>query len=308
MKRCSLIGLFVLASMAPAQDMPLSQVLIPGEGWKAVDVKIDGHPLSVFAVTTDRKGDLLVSGRLGVLRLTKDGFEKVAKLGPGFVPQICSSPDGSLYAIEVDNKSVNPSLYRLAPATEAKKIVNGAIHVAFSPKGDIYYTAEDPTIGIQFVYPRGTIPTSLYRVGRANPLIQNIGSAARLGFWRDGGTLVVGDPSGDKLTVYRVGKEGTLDAKEGYYTLRTRGRETSNVSALTLDTDGRLFAATTLGVQVFDPTGRMCGVIPPPPKRLSVWGLAFAGPGRDQLYIVCDGKLFVRKTKVKGFVTAAKKP
>jgi len=74
-------------------------------------------------------------------------------------------------------------------------------------------------------------------------------------FWKDGGTLVVGDEDGDKLYAYRVGKDGGLDAKEGYYTLRRRDREPSGVKALTLDTDGRLYAATALGVQVFDPTG-----------------------------------------------------
>ena len=123
-------------------------------------------------------------------------------------------------------------------------------------------------------------------------------------FWRDGGTLVMGDAEKDRLVTYRIGKT-KLDAAEGYYALRTRPREPSGVKALAVETADRLYAATALGVQVFDPTGRLCGVIEPP-RHAPVTALAFAGPALDQLYVICDGKLFSRKTKAKGFVP--KKP
>ena len=285
-------------------DMPLSQVLIPGEGWHEVEVEIKGNPIGMRAVTVDGEGNLLIAHKKAVWALKKGGPEQVAKCGSGLVTAICRSPEGTLYTIEYHERSPWFTLYRLAPAEEAKKIVDGAMDVAISQNGDIYYPAEDPSI-MQFGH-SPNVKRSLYRVGRVKPVVRDIGSAAGLAFWRDGGTLVVGDSDGDKLNTYRVGKDGSLDAKEGYYTLRTRGREPSRVSALTLDTEGRLYAATSEGVQVFDPTGRMCGVINAP-ARAAVTALAFAGPARDQMYVVCDDKLYARKTKVKGFIPAAKK-
>ena len=56
MKRWGVIVLFVLTATMSAQDMPLSQVLIEGEGWKHVVIK--GW---VRCLTTDGDGNPLVA-------------------------------------------------------------------------------------------------------------------------------------------------------------------------------------------------------------------------------------------------------
>src|SRR5258705_13997857 len=100
---------------------------------------------------------------------------------------------------------------------------------------------------------------AVFLVGRDKPVAADVGDPSGLAFWKDGGTLVVGDAAGKHLYAFRVKDDGTLDAKEKYYTLRVRPKEPSGVKALVLDADRRLYAATNLGVQVFDPTGRTCG-------------------------------------------------
>jgi hypothetical protein len=42
-----------------------------------------------------------------------------------------------------------------------------------------------------------------------------------------------------------------------------RGAKSVAVGGLATDRDGRIYAATEIGVQVFDPTGRLCGVLTP---------------------------------------------
>ena len=58
---------------------------------------------------------------------------------------------------------------------------------------------------------------------------------------------------------------------------------------------------------MFDPTGRLSGVLLSP-VRAPVTSVAFAGKDHDRLYIVCDGKLYARKTKTQGVLPAAGNP
>jgi gluconolactonase len=296
MMRCTLVAVLFLAATALAQDMPLSQVLIPGEGWRAVEPK-----LTVACITTDGEGNLLLGTKGGeIVRLTNKGPHEIAKARR--LTAMAWSRDGDLLTVEDD------TLYRRAMGKPAKKLADGVAQVAVSPKGEVYYSSgyeivESPESPDEFVH-----RLSIYRLGSVLPIAEVFQSNGALAFWPDGGTVVISDVGEGRLFTYRVGKDGTLDAQEGYYGLLPARRPSqASVGGLTLDTDGRLYAATELGVQVFDPTGRMCGVILPPARK-PVTALAFAGPARDHLYVVCDGKLYVRKTKVKGFVATAKKP
>src|SRR5262245_18414093 len=66
-------------------------------------------------------------------------------------------------------------------------------------------------------------------------------------------------------------------------------------SAMTVDAANRTYVATSLGIQVFDPTGRLCGVITGPPGRLTE--LAFQ---ENRLYAQSGDKVFVRTTFAEG--------
>ena len=121
-----------------------------------------------------------------------------------------------------------------------------------------------------------------------------------LTLWPDAGTLVAADADSKYLWAFRIDTDGTLSAKEPYYSLRTKpGKKSAGTIGLTADSAGRIYAATELGVQVFDPTGRLCGVISKPAKgQLSY--LAFGEEDRGLLFAVCEGKIYVRKTKANG--------
>ena len=69
-----------------------------------------------------------------------------------------------------------------------------------------------------------------------------------------------------------------------------------------VDTQGRLYVATEMGVQVCDQAGRVQGIIlKPQDKWLS--NVAFGGPEFDTLYATCEDKVFKRKTKAKGVLS-----
>ena len=66
-------------------------------------------------------------------------------------------------------------------------------------------------------------------------------------------------------------------------------------SAMTMDGSNRTYVATSLGIQSFDPTGRLNGVFTSPPGR--VIELAFDG---NKLYAKTDGKVYVRVMLAEG--------
>jgi enterochelin esterase family protein len=129
----------------------------------------------------------------------------------------------------------------------------------------------------------------------------------------DQGILAVSDARGSNVWRFRIHPDGTLSAKERYMTMRLpidpKGEfkfhesppknPASGGDGMTSDTIGRFYVATSLGVQVFDPTGRMCGVLPKPSDK-GMTSVGLAGPKREYLYATCNDKVFRRRVQATG--------
>ena len=126
--------------------------------------------------------------------------------------------------------------------------------------------------------------------------------------WPDQGTLVVSDTRGPHLWTFRIEADGSLAAKSPYYTLTLPNLKVeSGADGLTIDTAGRLYATSAQGLQMFDPTGRLGGVIAKP-QRAWLSNVTFGGPKLNTLFVTCGDKVYRRKTKVTGVgMPAAKK-
>jgi gluconolactonase len=77
----------------------------------------------------------------------------------------------------------------------------------------------------------------------------------------------------------------------------------SGADGLAIDTEGRLYAATTIGVQVFSPGGQHLGTIP---LSRAPQNLAFAGADKKTLYVVGRGVAFKVRMLAAGFKGRAK--
>ena len=60
--------------------------------------------------------------------------------------------------------------------------------------------------------------------------------------------------------------------------------------------------ATALGVQVFDPTGRLCGVLPKPQPDKPLTSCGLSGPNREYLFVTNGDKIYRRKVQAMGTV------
>jgi sugar lactone lactonase YvrE len=70
------------------------------------------------------------------------------------------------------------------------------------------------------------------------------------------------------------------------------------------DTNGNLYVATEIGVQVCDQNGRVRAILSLPGGTVS--SLWFGGEKLDTLFITCGGKLYKRKLKVSGAPSSQK--
>jgi len=120
----------------------------------------------------------------------------------------------------------------------------------------------------------------------------------------DQSLLYVADQRGQFVYSFQIQPDGSLAHKQRYFHLHlVDGSTQSGATGVTVDTQGRLYVATELGIQVCDQAGRVNGIILKP-HNLPLSGLAFGGPGLDTLYVTCGGKVYKRKTTATGVVSS----
>ena len=115
---------------------------------------------------------------------------------------------------------------------------------------------------------------------------------------------------------FRILADGTLDAGAPYMTLRRpidpKGefrfnepppyRKASGGDGMTSDSIGRFYVTSAVGVQVFDPTGRLCGVLAKPQPEKPLTSCTLSGPDRSFLYVTNGDGIYRRKVQAAGNV------
>jgi gluconolactonase len=124
---------------------------------------------------------------------------------------------------------------------------------------------------------------------------------------RDERTLYVNNTRGEYLLAFDVQADGQLRNRRNFAkyegVTRTDAGVASGADGLAIDNDGRVYAATAAGVQVFSAEGKHLGTIP---VSRSPQNLAFAGPDKKTLYIVGRGAAYKVQMLAQGFHGRAK--
>jgi gluconolactonase len=100
--------------------------------------------------------------------------------------------------------------------------------------------------------------------------------------------------NGPTIAAYDVQPDGTLRNFRTHATLvglnrNAQGQVQGGADSICMDSAGRIYAATGVGVQVFSPQGQHLGTIPTP---LPPQAPAFAGPDKKTLYVVGRGAVY----------------
>jgi sugar lactone lactonase YvrE/enterochelin esterase-like enzyme len=287
-----------------ASDFTLHKLLIEGEGWQPA---VEGLTFA-DAACSDAAGNFYFADVRagGIYRLEADGAKK--KLSEEAASGMKFGPDGRLYGCLGAKKHI----FALDLASGAFETIATDVQpndFVITDRGHIYFT-ETQKKQVTFVEVKTKTPRAV-DTGLANPNGITLSP--------DQGTLAVSEAGGQHVYTFRINPDGLLDAKTPYMTMRrpidSKGEFKSGElppylprasgDGMTSDSVGRYYVTTALGVQVFDPTGRLCGVLDKPQPDKNLTSCVLAGPQRDLLYVTNGDKIFRRKVQATGSPIAA---
>lgn len=287
---------FALALSGHAQnlagDEALSKILIEGEGWQEV---ASGYQLT-DAACADAEGNFYFTDAARgttVNRISPDGKVSVFLNDTPRISGMKFGPDGRLYACVGQKKQIvaleipSGKMTVIAENLQPNDLV-------VTRNGNIYLT-ETGKHQVTLIEPGGKVRAVDNSVKAPNGITLS----------PDQGTLAVSDYAGTNVWTYRIESDGSLSAAAPYMTMRApvSKPEVAAGDGMTTDAQGRYYVTSAMGVQMFDWTGRMGGVLARPQNKGMV-SVAFAGPGLEYLYVCCSDKVYRRKTKTTGIPPA----
>ncbi|HET6248602.1 MAG TPA: SMP-30/gluconolactonase/LRE family protein [Tepidisphaeraceae bacterium] len=272
------------ADKAPVGDR-LSEVLLPGQDWQVVADNLgfaDG-------ASADAEGNFyfsdLKSKPPAVYRISPDG--KQTKIADAGMSGTKIGPDGRLYGCGGGKVMA----FQL-PGGKATTIASGlkTNDIVITHKGFIYIT-ETGKKQVTFVDAK---------TGQAKAADVGITAPNGIGVTPDQSHLIVSDYNGMNVYSMAIADDGTLSDKKAVITMKAPANKptVAGGDGLTLDTAGRCYVTTKLGLQIFDAGGQLLGILPNPQPGLT--NTALAGPNLQYLYITCGTKVYRRKTQAKG--------
>jgi gluconolactonase len=252
-------------------------------------------------------GSMLVSSNPGILKV--DLSDKVTTFleNSNQTNAMGWDPQGRL--ISVQRPRGNEKVGVLYPPDKVTTLAdsyqgtpfNALNDLALDKRGGIYFT---DTQGIYYLPPGGSVTRIIDEVPRPNGIILS----------PDEKTLYVHNKDGVYMLAFDVAPDGTISNRRNfarYKSVRIPGHkdpswdEDNGADGMAVDSEGRVYAATNAGVEVFSPRGELLGVMP------VQWGadndrirkpqnVAFGGPDRKTLYIVGAGTIFKVRTLSQG--------
>ena len=280
-------------------DLTLLNLLIPGQSWELVA----DHLGFADALCTDKNGNVYFCDmkapavyRISAADGTRTEIAKESVSGLEF------GPDGLLYACQ-GSKSRVISI-NIADG-EVKTVAEGV------KPNDLAVTND----GFILITDTGASQVTAInsKNGEVKPVDTGISRPNGIALSNDGGTLAVSDYAGTHTSTFRVNAGGILDAKMPTMPMRLpidpKGEFKFNEAppyvanslgdGMAVDKVGRYYVTSALGVQIFDPTGRPCGVLPKVDAGQPLTSCILAGNDHSTLYIAHGARIYCRKMTVE---------
>jgi len=266
-----------------------NNVLDPDKDWELVS---QGHKFTE-GPAVDAEGNVFFSDipNNRIHRIGLDGKVTVFKEDTGGVNGLMFGQDGRLYGCQNGRKRI------VAYARDGKEsvIAEGveSNDLVVNARREIYFT--DPANKrVWFIDAKGN--KRVVHEGIAFP------NGVRLS--PDQSFLTVSDTAGRWIWSFLIQPDGSLADGVPFHRLEIPDEVESGVlrsgaDGMTIDSDGFLYVATKLGIQISDPIGRTVAILRKP-QSSDPSNVVFGGPDLKTLYVTSGDKVFRRQIRRKG--------
>lgn len=300
---------------------------VGAQDYQAEGGELTGQKLATTAINGVFKADTRIEiiregfdGTEGPVRLqdgsilfTENRADRIVRIAPdnsfstylqktGGANSLAVKASGELVAVQTAPSAIavlQPT--QKALATKASDAAfNRPNDLAVARSGHVYFT--DPGAALQPGGPaQATAVYWLDTKGGVHSIAKDIRRPNGIALSPDEKTLYVANTGGDQLIAFAVNADGSVGQRRNFAKLiglrDTPTGPSSGADGITVDADGRVYVATTAGVQIFSPQGQALGVVPLPKAPQN---LAFGGPDRAQLYVVGRGTVYRIPTLTRG--------
>lgn len=276
----------------------ITSILDPASAWEVVS---QGHKFTEGpAVNQDGSVFFTDIPNNRIHQVGAGGKVTVFKEDSGGANGLMFGRDGRLYAAQNGRKRIVAYPPGGAEAVLAEDVNSNDL--AVTSRGGVYFT-DPPGKRVWFIDAQGN--KRVVHQGLQFP------NGVRLS--PDEALLYVADSSTRWVWSFQVQPDGSLAQGEAFFHLELpddleSGLLRSGADGMTVDTEGYLYVATNLGIQVCDQTGRVVGIIGKPGTG-SPSNVVFGGPDLQTLYVTSGDKVYRRRLRRKGvFPWAPVKP
>ena len=279
-------------ALVTESHQPVMDILIPGEDWEQVGDKYgftegpaaDAHGNVYFTDIPNNK----------IYRIDADAKVSVFAENTGGANGLMFGPDGKLYACQMNRNRVvayDKDAQEDVIAEEIKQVND----ICINRQGGIY-VSEPPEHRVWYIDPKKHEKKIVVK----DPAIA-FPNGVR--FTPDQSQLIVADTRGVRLWAFQVHENGDLANREAFFDAQIQpGQTDDGADGMALDKEGRLYCCTHLGLQVFDPAGRVIAIINKPQNKWLA-NVCFGGPRLDYLYVANSDHVYRRKTKTQGVLS-----
>lgn len=251
----------------------------------------------------------------GSLLFTENRAGRIVRVAPDGSTAVWLEETGGANALALDLRgqvvaalTTRPAIGIVRPGAAPRVLASGFEGRAFNRPNDlvtgrlgqVYFTdpganaapgEPPPVVAVYHLDAQGVVRRIASTAGRPNGIALS----------PDERTLYLADTTGEWVLAHDVDAQGAVSAERRFARLagfaQTDTGPRSGADGLAVDAAGRVYVASSAGVQVFTPGGQPLGVIalPKAPQNL-----AFAGHDRSTLYIVGRGSVYRVATLTRG--------
>jgi gluconolactonase len=265
---------------------PLAGVLLEHEEWQLVG---KGYQLP-GGLTSNAKGEVFFTDKSEsrVFQIGLDGGVKTLRQNTEGAQGLAVGLDGKLRAAVPNGQRV--VAYTDPDAEQILAASTGSKDLVVAHDGNVYFT--DP------------MERSVKRIdpaGKLWVLDSGIEFPSGICLTPDQSLLLVSSLVSQFVYSFQIQTDGTLAHRQPYFHLHLpddpRG---SGADGLCVDTEGRLYVCTHLGVQFCDQAGRVNGILTKPEPGAWATDVCFGGKDLTELYLTAGDKVWKRKVRAKG--------